>query len=284
MALLGKGKRARDEGTHFHSMIALSFLLHAVFISIILFSPSTPSSPRWTFGPVHTVDLVSLSDELFSPSAGGESTVKVSERIGVVTRKSTGRTRSVVRKDVDSSLAVPLKTIKKREPVVSRSSEVEKAIESIKKKVDTTGEETPAPPAARERVAEAPSAGREQGSAGPAGVRQAGVESRTQGSGETGTSTRMQVYYAVVWSQIKGKWTLPKSILPSNDLVAVVSASVLRNGTITNITFEQSSGNRYFDESVVKAVKKADPLPALPEWYRGGSLDIGIRFHSSEMQ
>jgi len=284
MTLLVRGKRARDDGTHFHSMIALSFLLHAVFISIMFFSPSTPSSPRWTFGPVHTVDLVSLSDESFSPSVGEDSTVKVSERVGVVKRGSTGRTRSVVRKNVDSSLAVPLKTIKKREHVVTGSSEIEKAIESIKKKVDTTREETPIPPIRRERAAVTPSVSGERRGTGHAGVEHAGVGSRTQGAGETGTSTRMQVYYAVVWSQIKEKWTLPKSILPSNDLVAVVGASILRNGTITNITFEQSSGNRYFDESVVKAVKKADPLPALPEWYRGGSLDIGIRFHSSEMQ
>ncbi|MEA1970071.1 MAG: hypothetical protein U9N37_00430, partial [Thermodesulfobacteriota bacterium] len=42
-----------------NNMVVLSFLLHALIISIIFFSPSLPS-PKWTFGPSYTVDLVSL--------------------------------------------------------------------------------------------------------------------------------------------------------------------------------------------------------------------------------
>jgi TonB family protein len=62
-----------------------------------------------------------------------------------------------------------------------------------------------------------------------------------------------------------------------------VAANILRNGEVANLNFEERSGNKYFDESVIKAIKKAGPFPPLPEWFDGSSLEIGIRFHSSEM-
>ncbi|HPQ60242.1 MAG TPA: hypothetical protein PLR43_01845, partial [Syntrophales bacterium] len=48
----------RDE-TSLKSMAILSFLLHALLLSILFLSPSLPSQ-KWTFGPVYTVDLVSF--------------------------------------------------------------------------------------------------------------------------------------------------------------------------------------------------------------------------------
>ena len=47
---------------------------------------------------------------------------------------------------------------------------------------------------------------------------------------------------------------------------------------------EKRSGNRYFDESALRTVKKANPLPPLPEELRESSIEIGIRFHSAELK
>jgi outer membrane biosynthesis protein TonB len=38
------------------------------------------------------------------------------------------------------------------------------------------------------------------------------------------------------------------------------------------------SGNQQFDTSVMNAVKKANPLPPLPDDFRESFLEIGIRF------
>jgi len=53
---------------------------------------------------------------------------------------------------------------------------------------------------------------------------------------------------------------------------------------MTDIYLEKRSGNTYFDNSALRAVTKSNPLPSLPEWFRESSLDVGIRFHSSELR
>ena len=55
----GRIKRRGDGGIGLNSMVILSFLLHALFLSIMFLSPSMPAR-KWTFGPVYSVNLVSL--------------------------------------------------------------------------------------------------------------------------------------------------------------------------------------------------------------------------------
>ena len=96
--------------------------------------------------------------------------------------------------------------------------------------------------------------------------------------------TQMRAYYAMVWSRIKGEWALPQGILRGEVLETVIDVTILRNGAVTQVNFEKRSGNSYFDESAMKAIRKASPLPPLPAWIRENSLGIGIRFHSSELK
>ncbi len=49
---------------------------------------------------------------------------------------------------------------------------------------------------------------------------------------------------------------------------AVVRFGILPSGDIVAIELAQGSGDRVFDESVIRAVKKANPLPPPPEAYR----------------
>ena len=69
---------------------------------------------------------------------------------------------------------------------------------------------------------------------------------------------------------------------PGDDFEAVVGVTIRKDGNIDTISFEKQSGNRFFDESVLKAVKKASPFPGFPESLREETLDVGIRFLSSE--
>src|SRR3972149_4369546 len=46
-----------------NGMIILSFLAHFLILSLLIFSPSQ-SPPKWTFGPVYSVQLVSLPANL----------------------------------------------------------------------------------------------------------------------------------------------------------------------------------------------------------------------------
>jgi len=107
------------------------------------------------------------------------------------------------------------------------------------------------------------------------------VKSQSQ-LGDNEIDVKMKTYYSSIWVRIKKQWTLPQGILPRENLEAIVHTKILRNGAVTDLGFEKRSGNRYFDESALKAVTKAAPLPPLPEGVRDSSIEIGIRFHSSE--
>ncbi len=55
---------------------------------------------------------------------------------------------------------------------------------------------------------------------------------------------------------------------PSAELKASVQFSISPSGVISDLTVSRSSGNKYFDESVLRAVSKASPVPpAPPEFY-----------------
>ena len=70
--------------------------------------------------------------------------------------------------------------------------------------------------------------------------------------------------------------------LQSDNLEAIIDVKILRDGTVSRLEIEKSSGNRYFDQSAVKAVRKASPFPALPAWIQETTAEFGIKFHSSE--
>ena len=58
----------------------------------------------------------------------------------------------------------------------------------------------------------------------------------------------------------------------------------MKTGEIRDLWFEERSGNDYFDDSVLRAMKKASPLPPLPEGYSRPYYELGIRFNLSELQ
>ncbi len=223
----------RDSDDSFNKMIFISLFLHIVALAVIFSLPSLPS-PRWTFGPVYSVQLVSLSEEF----QGKKSTSLIAQDI---------RETMPVKRHPDTAITVPIKRIDTQKKQVSG---VERAIEDIRKKV-------------------ASSAG-QPGSSGPVD--------------EAEFSSKINAYYALIWSRIKGQWALPQGILPRENIEAIIQARILKNGAVTDLGFEKRSGNRYFDESAMRAVKKASPFPPLPAWIKDGSIEIGIRFHSSEFR
>ncbi|KUG23130.1 hypothetical protein ASZ90_007057 [hydrocarbon metagenome] len=90
-------------------------------------------------------------------------------------------------------------------------------------------------------------------------------------------------YIGSVWSKVKKNWTVPQSLMPDTKITTVIDVRISRSGALEHAAFEKRSGNRYFDESALKAVKKAAPFPPLPYWVRDSNIAIGIRFHSTEL-
>ena len=215
-----------------NKMIFLSLLLHTAVLVIIFSLPLLPS-PRWTFGPVYTVSLVSSSMEFQAK----KTTSAIAQEI-----KGSISGDRLLRKHTEAF--VPIRRIDRPQKQISS---VDKAIDDIRKRTESA---TSSPGQAHES--------------------------------EAGAKTHE--YYALIWSRIKGQWALPQGILPRENIEAVIQAQILRNGTIANVSFEKRSGHRYFDESALKAIKKASPFPPFPAWMRDSSIEIGIRFHSAEFR
>ena len=232
-------KERDDNDISLNSMIFISLLIHTVVLSVIFFAPSLPS-PRWTFGPVYSVNLVSLSEVLQERKAQSAISREINQTI-------SGEHSSVLKKRPDTVPAVPIKRLDSQRKQISS---VDRAIEDIRKKVNT-------------------------------GMNQPGPAGQTDNAE---SNAKMNVYYSLIWSRIRGKWTLPQGILPRENIEAIVQAKILKNGTVVDLSFEKRSGNRYFDESAMKAIKKASPFPPLPDSIRDNNIDVGIRFHSMEFR
>ncbi len=107
-------------------------------------------------------------------------------------------------------------------------------------------------------------AGTGSGSGAPGGGRGTG----TAGAGSTGTGglsgIRLRAYQAELQAKITNAWNIPPQ---SKDLQAAVFLIIDRAGNVEQSRLVQGSGNALFDESLQRAIKQAQPLPALPEDY-----------------
>jgi len=237
-------------------MVLISLLIHATVISQLFFSPSFPS-PKLTFGPVYTVSLVSFS-------ANTREQKSVSAAAKELMASGSKRPETVLKKMIDPAPIIPIQRV---EPRKKTDPDIEKAMEKIRKELAATSTVDKTKPQKTATASEKPSAA-------PAVSQPGDAESKA----------RMNEYYAAIWSRIRGKWAPPQGILSGELLEAVIDVTILRSGAVAKVDFEKRSGNRYFDESAVKAVQKAAPFPPLPAWMGDTSIELGIRFHSAELK
>lgn len=244
----------RQDEFRLNRMIVLSLLFHAVILSLLFFTPSFPS-PKLTFGPVYSVSLVSLPRGALAPRGVSPEAKEL---------LTASRPETVLKKQLAPAPEIPIRSLETRK----RTEEPlpDKVMEEIRKKAAAGESRQP-------QAKSPPDKGKRTEAAGPA----------AQG-GAAEMNAQMREYYAAVWSRIKGRWALPQGILRGEVLETVIDVTILRSGAVTQINFEKRSGNSYFDESAMKAIRKASPLPPLPAWIRENSLGVGIRFHSSELK
>lgn len=76
-----------------------------------------------------------------------------------------------------------------------------------------------------------------------------------------------------IGSEIHRYWNLPENM--KMKLETVVSVRILKDGTISVQAIEASSGNRYFDKSVLKTIAMASPVSPPPH-----EMDVLLRFNN----
>ena len=95
-------------------------------------------------------------------------------------------------------------------------------------------------------------------------------------------SPAVKAYLNVLDETVRGAWNVPRALIDNReDLMVQLRITIEENGDISSIIVERPSGNRPFDESVLRAINKAAPLPVPPESLKEGKdyYEVGFRFH-----
>lgn len=80
-------------------------------------------------------------------------------------------------------------------------------------------------------------------------------------------------YIDQLLSAIDSKWVRPPL---GNDVQAVISFRIQRDGSITDLQVSRSSGYNSFDLAALRAVQNASPFAPLPRAYREDSLGVNL--------
>jgi len=216
----------------------VSLLLHLLALSLLLLPPLP--RPKLTFGPVYSVELVSL------PAGAGEMAVPAeTDTIGTAALGKALPSVAPLRKRVDTA-SLPLR------PIVPPPKQTNPNIERVMEQI------------------------RQRATAVNVSARRPAELSAVGGATAARAAKAMNDYFALVTSRIR--WAFPPALLMREDTQAIITVRISRAGTITNIAFEKRSGNKAFDESALMAVRKANPLPPLPPELGGDEIEVSIVF------
>jgi TonB family protein len=84
-------------------------------------------------------------------------------------------------------------------------------------------------------------------------------------------------YLRTVQAKVTDKWA--GKALPGQQPVAVFEIS--RQGQVTRVAIEKSSGNTYYDQAALRAITEANPFPPLPDEFPGQTLRVHLGFNFS---
>lgn len=275
-------------GPRWTLMVALSVVLHAGVIGSIFFYPGSIPTRRMA-GQVYEVDLVELASPRKATGGGAEATgVKGAAAPAEVSesRKSSavadtkparriGAAESIEKPAVIAKRVVEAPAPVAPKPTVKPAELIDRAVSRIERKLESSREDPSAmiSDAVTRIQREVEQKKKEESvisnaiarlDAGNAGTGLAD-NGRTDGFG---TSIRDRLYEIHVRDHISRNWTYPAALdSVSDNLEAEVVVQVRSEGSIESYSLRRSSSIPLFDQSVLKAVERSDPLPPLPEGY-----------------
>jgi colicin import membrane protein len=115
------------------------------------------------------------------------------------------------------------------------------------------------------------------GAAGPTGA--IGDGTTDTGGGGTVVGFEILSYRPRVFGIIKANWT---NTVRTAGLIAAVRFQLAPDGTLSSVELVRSSGDRLYDQAVLRAVQRSNPLPPPPERYRDDFREVVVDFHSDE--
>lgn len=249
-------------------VLILSFLFHLAIFSIILFAPE-PMSTRRISGAIYEVNLVEMPRVKQAAVRPG-SKAKAKKRL-TVSKRSTPAKRISRSEKKEAPVVIGKKVIKrKRRRVKTRPSKlIDQAVAKIERKVKAEKSD---------HVGQAISKLQTR-------LKRGGGKEPKGDYADKGISIR--IYQMEVERKIKSNWSYAVALLGPESrkaLEAIVVVKVKSNGKILKFWVKERSSNVMFDQSVIKAVERSDPLPPFPEGYRRTHDEIEINFNLRELE
>ncbi len=250
-------------------MVVLSVVLHLAIFSVVLFVPEAMPTRRFE-GVVYSVNLVEMPAGA-AVSRKGTSRARTVKKGKRVAKKSSQAKRIKVQKKKKKPVVIAKRTVEKKTPTikkpkVSSSELIDRAVSKIEKKVESEEENHVEKAISKLESEVSTPVGSGPEVVGPVG----GIP--------------MQMYQMEVEDRIKGNWSYPVALQSKEELEAIVVVMVKRDGSILKTEMKKGSSDAIFDESVLRAVKRSDPLPPFPEGYRKSYDEIEIRFNLKDLQ
>jgi len=93
------------------------------------------------------------------------------------------------------------------------------------------------------------------------------------------SSFEFNYYLLLLRNRIAQNWAPPAGLASGGQPIrAVVYFRVLREGGVADVRLETPSAADFFDRSALRAVVLSDPLPPLPDGFKGASLGVHFGF------
>lgn len=251
-----------------------SLILHLlIFLAAVL--PSTFSSPCYDLKPIYSVRLVDAplpAKHIIQPkSAGVENEIKdieikterkkmVRERISpeetlqyekkLKTLALKREAKEKERQEREEQLKAALGALRKQS-IQQNSAEIKKSLAGIREKISQEG---------------------------------VAIEARTPiaGDSRSAEASFLNIYLAEVWDKIRSNWVIPPYLLKDKGLETIVVVRIGKSGAMESTWLEKKSGNVYFDQSAIRAVRLSIPFSPLPPEIKESVLELGVRFHPSD--
>lgn len=119
------------------------------------------------------------------------------------------------------------------------------------------------------------SGGYSEGYGGPSGRESGGYGDYR---GERVNPAVLKQYAASLNGRISSHWQLPEIVKAKSNLRTEVALTLRRDGAIEDMRIERKSGDSFFDQSVIKALRNAAPLPGFPALMHQRTQEFVLNF------
>ena len=269
--LPGRPVLSVGEETWLWGWVLFSAVLHVGFVFGLWALPYAPA--RRPSYPVYTVDLVG-GEKIGGPNLNTQPVLEAKAKSRSLEKEPPASAQKKQKQE--------LKTVGKIENSVKKEKvkTAEKAVET-KEGITLRG--------SKKEAAEASQAGKEL----PAQVRekllQAALDRLKERNQPPPSSKGGGIvkgiefvnYYNRMRQEIKQRWTWGGK---KADLEMTVRFGIQENGEIVGIRVTRASGDPSYDETVIRAVTRANPLPPPPENYRKDFMDVELTFRPEDLR